>query len=731
MLLSVHGRREDDALRVGSVKTNIGHTEATSGLASVIKVVMAMEKGVLPPSINFEKPNSQFDLDHWRLKVPTELKKRPVAPGQTMRASVNNFGYGGSNAHVIMEDANRLSQNRSVNGKVIDGVNKIINGVDAHATGTTGDKHKLLIVSAKDDHAHENMVARLAEFLRQKEPSRSAQRPRIGMVFTGQGAQSHALGRKLITAYPVYKASLEEADGYLRDLGASWSLMEELGRDIEASKVNMTAFSIPICAAVQIALVRLLETWGIKPSAVTSHSSGEIAATYTVGAISLRLAMGIAYYRSRLAAEVTLNRPIKGSMLAVGLGHLDVEQDLERLTGDARAVVACINSPSSTTVAGKIAAIEELETLLTAEDVFARRLRVDTAYYSHHMEPVAESYRQALCKMPTDEPKTKRQTCIAFASPVGSLMQPVQFVDAFIEMVQGDLSVDAASHSVDIIVEIGPHTALGGPIQEILTLEDFEGIKLPYYGSLVRHAHAVESLQILASNLLKEGYALDIEAANFPQGRSQNRDHPPHELRGSLVPGTNPETPVWRHILRATEPPWVQDHVIQSKMLYPGCEFICLAVEAAMQQLEIAEEQEDCEISGYQNPGHERAQALVIPDTAGGIEIQTALRLVSDKAIGLQDWKEFGLRSFQLLEVFSITSENRWMRHAQGLVMVEFNNVQNGVSSLDQEIQNTRKIDPIEMWSTLEPLGIKYGPIFRNISDIHVNLIGFEMMQTP
>nr|KMM71000.1 lovastatin nonaketide synthase [Coccidioides posadasii RMSCC 3488] len=805
-----HRRREEEALRIGSVKTNIGHTEATSGLASVIKVVLAMEKGVLPPSINFEKPNPQLALDDWRLKVVTELEKWPVAPGQKMRASVNNFGYGGSNAHIIMEDANGCSQNRSVNGNVNGEVNGNTNGVGAHAAGTAGDKYKLLLVSAKDEHAHENMVARLADFLRQKEqhgpqdtetllqslaytlgqrrtmfpwvaaypvpitqgldgvakiletpkfrPSRPSQRPRIGMVFTGQGAQWYAMGRELITTYPVFKASLEEADGFLRDLGADWSLMEELGRDAKTSKVNQTAFSIPICAAVQISLVRLLETWGVTPSAVTSHSSGEIAAAYTVGAISLRLAMGIAYYRSRLAAEMTLDGPIKGGMLAVGLGHGDVEKYLERLTCDARAVVACINSPSSTTVAGDIAAIEELETLLKAEGLFARRLRVDTAYHSHHMEPVAEDYRQALRKMPKEEPKTKCLGPIAFASPVtgyrmtstgaiadpehwvGSLMQPVQFVDAFIEMVHGDLSADAASQSVDIIVEIGPHTALGGPIQEILTLEDFEGIRLPYYGSLVRHAHAVECLQTLASNLLREGYPLDIEAVNFPQGRSQDvrvltdlpsypwnhqtrhwleprfnlglrqRDHRPHELLGSLVPGTNPEAPVWRHILRATESPWVQDHVIQSKMLYPGCGFICLAIEAATQQLAIAEEQEGREISGYRIRDMSVQQALVIPDTAEGIEIQTALRPVSDKAVGLRGWKEF--------EVLSITPENRWMRHAQGLVMVEFDNVQNGVSSLDQEIQHARLIDAIDMWSTLESLGIKYGLTFRNISDI-------------
>ncbi|KAB8221883.1 hypothetical protein BDV33DRAFT_229960 [Aspergillus novoparasiticus] len=803
-----HRRREDEALRIGSVKTNIGHTEATSGLASVIKVVMAMEKGVLPPSINFEKPNPQLALDDWRLKVVTELEKWPVAPGQTMRASVNNFGYGGSNAHIIMEDANGLSRNRSVNGHVNGHVNGNTNGVDAHVTD---EEYRLLVVSAKDEHVHEKMVARLADFLRQKEqhgskdtesflqnlvytlgqrrtvfpwvaaypvpitqgldgvakvletpkfrPSRPSQSPRIGMVFTGQGAQWYAMGRELTTTYPVFKASLEEADRHLRDLGADWSLMEELGRDAKTSRVNQTAFSIPICAAVQIALVRLLETWGVTPAAVTSHSSGEIAAAYTVGAISLRLAMAIAYYRSKLAAEMTSTGPIKGGMLAVGLGHVDVEQYVERLTCDARAVVACVNSPSSTTMAGDVEAIEELEALLKAEDVFARRLRVDTAYHSHHMEPVAENYRRALRKMPKEEPKTKRLESIAFASPVtgyrmtstraiadpehwvGSLMQPVQFVDAFIEMVQGDLSAEEGSNSVDIIVEVGPHTALGGPIQEILTMEDFEGVRLPYYGTLVRHAHAVESLQTLASSLLKEGYPIDIEAVNFPQGRSHNvrvltdlpsypwnhqtrhwfeprfnlgyrqRDQRPHELLGSLVPGANPEAPVWRHILRASESPWIRDHVIQSMMLYPGCGFICLAMEAATQQLLIAEEQEDREISGYQIRDVNVQQALVIPDTAEGIEIQTALRPVSDKAIGLQGWKEF--------EVFSITSENRWMRHAQGLIMVESNNVQKEVSSSEQEIRHARLIDANDMWSTLEPLGIKYGPTFRNIGDIH------------
>ncbi|KAF3480538.1 uncharacterized protein GIQ15_05885 [Arthroderma uncinatum] len=801
-----HRRADEKALRIGSVKTNLGHTEATSGLASVIKVVLAMEKAVLPPSINFEKPNPKLALDNWKLKVVTELEKWPMTPGQPMRASVNNFGYGGSNAHIIMEDASGCSQHQSINDNVNSEVNENIN--------TTSEQYKLLLLSAKDEHAHENMVARLTAFLRQKEqiqhglqdtdtflqslvytlgqrrtifswisaypvpisqgfdgvskalespkfkPSRSSQeRPRIGMVFTGQGSQWYAMGKELITAYPVFKQSLEEADGYLRDLGADWSLMEELGRDAATSRVNQTAFSIPICAALQISLVRLLETWGVTPAAVTSHSSGEIAAAYTVGAISFYYAMGVAYYRSRLAAEMTLGGPIKGGMLAVGLGYVDVEQYLDWLTCDARAVVACINSPSSTTVAGDIAAIEELETLLKAEEIFARRLRVDTAYHSHHMEPVAENYRQALLKMfSKEEPKARRLESTAFASPVtgyrmtstqeiadpehwvDSLMQLVQFVDAFIEMVQGDLSVDATTNSIDVIVEVGPHTALGGPIHEILAMEDFDGARIPYYGSLVRHVDAVESLQTLASNLLREGYPLNIEAINFPQRKSENicvltdlpsypwnhrtrhwleprfnlglrqREHRPHELLGSLVPGTNPEAPVWRHILRVTESPWIQDHVIQSQMLYPGCGFICLAIEAATQQLFITEEQEAREVSGYRIREMSVHQALIIPETAEGIEMQISLRPVSDKHTSSQGWKEF--------EVHSVTPENRWMRHAQGLVMVEFGKVKTDTIFLGQEIQHARHFDATDMWSTLESLGVKYGPTFRNISSI-------------
>ncbi|TQV94003.1 polyketide synthase [Cordyceps javanica] len=795
-------RREP--LRIGSIKTNIGHTEATSGLASVIKVVLAMERGLLPPSINFEQPNKSLKLDERRFKVVTELERWPVAPGQTMRASVNNFGYGGANAHVILEDAVYVSDRRAKKMPCRRHTGNLTSGQFVN-------EHKIVVVSAKDERAHEAMISQLAAFLRQKESEqttdpeklldnliftlgqrrtlfshvsaypvpvlqgleavaealetpkfkprrRSPHSPRLGMIFTGQGAQWYAMGRELMTTYPVYRQTIEEADACLQELGANWSLLQELGRDRDTSRVNQTAFSIPICAAVQIALVRLLETWGVKPSAVTSHSSGEIAAAYAVGAISLRLGMGIAYYRSSLSAEMTSQMPGRGGMLAVGVGHIDVAKYFERLTDSGRVVVACVNSPSSTTVAGDATALDELDAILKAENVFSRRLRVDIAYHSHHMEPIAKDYRRALKAMPTEEPKAKTVGPVAFSSPVtgyrmtntreiarpdhwvSSLLQPVQFVDAFIEMVHGDITDDADSQSVDVLVEIGPHTALGGPIKEIMALEEFENIQLPYYGSLVRNSHAVESLQALASNLLKEGYPLNMEAVNFPAGTQglhvmtdlpsypwnhqtrywseprfnlslRQRAFPPHELLGSLVTGANPEKPVWRHTLRTTESPWLRDHAVQSIILYPGCGFVCLAIEAATQKLALTRGAQDKTISGYDIRNMSVEQALVVPDSSDGIEIQTTLYPAHDqKSADGQVWHEF--------EVYSISSDNRWMRHASGQILVELEELRTPLSS-DFKLGSSRQIDPDDMWKTLELMGIKYGPTFRNISDIH------------
>lgn len=580
------------------------------------------------------------------------------------------------------------------------------------------------------------------------------------------------MGRELLDSYPIFRQSIEEADAYLRALGADWSLFEELNRDAKSTKVHSTVISIPVCVALQIALVRLLEAWGIKPAAVTSHSSGEIAAAYAVGAITHRQAMATAYHRAALAADDSL-RPAgapKGAMLAVGLGAEDVQVYLDKLSQkNGKAGIACVNSPQSVTISGDSDAVQEMEDLCKDDGVFARRLKVQQAYHSHHMLSFSELYRESLRKeMARDVVQTDKKTLNEdpkelqarfssavtggrvtslkeIASPdhwVGSLVQPVEFVDAFTDMVLGDLD-DPTGRSVDVLLEVGPHTALGGPIKEILALPEFEGLDLPYMGCLVRNEHAGDCMRAAAINLLHQGQPLVMSQINFPDSTDEDetpdvltdlpsypwnhtmrhfqearvnraireRSQPPHELLGMPIPGNDPTSAVWRRMLRVSETPWIRDHMIQGSILYPGAGYICLAIEAAKQlEQNRAPGKASGSISGFRLRDIKFLFALIIPDNADGAEIRTTLRDVPEREAGGRGWRRF--------EVSSVTLDNKWTLHSQGMILVErevttTNTIQRKPLSI-----YTRNKDPQDLFANLRARGIYHGPLFQNTTNI-------------
>ncbi|KAJ6119127.1 hypothetical protein N7523_003407 [Penicillium sp. IBT 18751x] len=869
-IAAVFGKNRTVPLRVGSVKTNIGHTEAASGLAGLIKVVLAMEKGQIPPSVNFETPNPELQLDEWHLKVPSELEPWPAPSDKPWRASVNNFGYGGTNSHVIVEGVRSLAS--------LVPLRQLTNGVHHSLDSTNGNigqksdaksESKVLVLYGRDEQACQRMVSNMKNYLQNRKlqsPNMTTKEinvimqdltwtltkhrsrfawmaahavkfsddldqviqgldtpqdkpvkvsdtpPRIGMVFTGQGAQWYAMARELIEPYPVFQATLCEAERHLRNFGADWSLTEELMRDAATTRVNHTGLSIPICVALQIALVRLLRSWCITPSAVTSHSSGEIAAAYTVGALNMRQAMAVAYYRAALAADKTLggvSSGPKGAMVAVGVGKEAAQDYLNKLkSADGKAVVACINSPCSITIAGDEVAVQQVEKLATADGVFARQLKVETGYHSHHMEPIAEPYRLALRTALSQEdhivddqdmlhgvgssnaepwagayraglkdglPDAVEKgslDSIIFSSPVTggrvmrtealadpehwvrSLLQPVRFVEAFSDMVIGGDMAESGRSNVDIILEVGPHTALGGPIKEILSQTMFEGITLPYMGCLVRNTDAQDCILATTLNLLRKGQQVNLARVNFPcdtqrskkpkvltdlpsypwnhsnrhwkeSRRNQayrQRSQEPHYLLGALVPGTNPDAATWRHILRLSEAPWLRDHVVQGKILYPGAGFVCLAIEAIKMQTAMASSGPvTAEVVSFELRDVEIHQALVIADTADGVEIRTVIRSVADKRIGARGWKQF--------EIWSVTADSEWTEHARGLITVKLSTdkTKTGESITDtigntspflDESGYTRRIDPYDMFASLRAKGVNHGPMFQNTTSI-------------
>lgn len=832
--------KEEHYLRIGSVKTNVGHTEAASGLAAIIKGVLCLEKGLIPPTVNYETPNPKLKLDEWRLKVVRTIEQWPdsLVDGPH-RMSINNFGYGGANAHVILESADPWTLTSdldldAVNGNGSHSVNGNgdLNGSGysdgSYLTNDTTDDTKVLILSARDERGYQQVVSDLKAYLekhkslgpeasrqllhnlsytlgerrtlfqwvgahqvrlekdgtldaaiqalespRFKPRRRPSDSPRIGMIFTGQGAQWYAMGRELLTSYPVFRQSIEEAEAYLHALGADWSLLEELQRDAKTTRVHATEISIPVCVALQIALVRLLEAWGITASAVASHSSGEIAAAFTVGALTHRQAMATAYYRAMLVADETKRAPgaAKGAMAAVGLGVEAVQTYLDKLTMEnGKAVVACVNSPQSVTISGDADAVQEIEDLCKQDGVFARRLKVQQAYHSHHMDPFADAYRERLRvemargvvqsgKQPL---QTKQELKAVFSSAVtggritdiqeiaspdhwvGSLVQAVEFVDALTEMVLGDPD-DSTGRSVDALLEVGPHTALGGPIREILSLPEFEGIELPYWGCLVRDEHAGDSMRSAALNLFREGQSLFMNQINFPipayedespqvltdlpsypwnhtmrhwqesrvNRAIRERSQPPHELLGMPVAGIDPSMAVWRRMLRVTETPWVRDHMVQGSIVYPGSGYICLAIEAVRQLLKTGATHEDKSgrsISGFRLRDVNFLFALVIPDNADGVEIRTTLQSVPEREIGGRGWWRF--------EVSSLTLDNRWTLHAKGMIKAEREATALETAERRSLSTYTRQPDPQDLFANLRARSVYHGPLFQNTTKI-------------
>lgn len=576
---------------------------------------------------------------------------------------------------------------------------------------------------------------------------------KLGFVFTGQGAQWHAMGRELMVAYPVFMRTIQESDAILKEFGAEWSCVEELTRDASTTRVNQVSFSFPLSCVIQLALVRLMATWGIHPSAVTGHSSGEIAAAYAAGVLDFREALAIVYFRGLLTGKYVQKATTRGGMLAVGLGSNAVQPYLEKVLSGS-VVTACINSPSSVTLSGDLTAIEELEKALNANGIFARRLKVESAYHSHHMLPIEKDYKDAL---DTHLRKFRTFDNVIFSSPVSgepvddpnelgsshwvaNMLQPVLFDQCLRNMCVSS----TGSPNVNMLIEVGPHGSLAGPIRQCLGEPDLKKLGLTYGSCLNRGQDAIHTMQNLAATLMTKGYPVSLAEVNFPSGSDglraigelpsypwnhtqtfwaeprasrehRFREHQYHDLLGARVPGIAPHLTIWRHLLRPAEIPWVRDHLVQSDIVYPAAGCIAMAIEGIRQLFQTTGKI----IQGYILREVEITRALVIPDTSDGVEAQLLLE-PSDETSLMQD-----LRAFH---IYSATPDGDWVEHCRGLVGV---NAEESAATKTGQLQSTvdidfnassgayfRAIHPNDLFQSLRTAGVNHGPLFQNLLSV-------------
>jgi acyl transferase domain-containing protein/NADPH:quinone reductase-like Zn-dependent oxidoreductase len=433
------------------------------------------------------------------------------------------------------------------------------------------------------------------------------------------------MGRELYHQYPVYAAALNRASSHLAAIGAPFSLLEELQKDEHTTQVNAAHVSQPACTAVQLSLVELLRSWKIYPTAVVGHSSGEIAAAYSADIITFEDSMTIAYHRGRLVPVLKERYPaLDGSMMAVGAGVNEILPLLERIPLDlGEARIACINSPSSVTISGDIRAVSELQKLLEEvyPGIFVRRLAVDTAYHSHHMNLVAKDYTEALREL-----QPPRSSHIRFHSSLLGRLATHRDLDAsyWVQNLTCAVQFDKAVQSlcapvadsktgVTYLVELGPHAALQGPLKQILKHVGGAVSKISYNSALLRKKDAVQTALALAGALFVKGANMDMGAINFPKALERLpqvlTDMPRYEwnhatryyhesrltaihkfhdtlrsdLIGVLAPYSNDIEPTWRNVLRLDDVPWLRHHQIQGVTIFPISGFVVMAIEAMAQ----------------------------------------------------------------------------------------------------------------------------------------------------
>ncbi|KAI0539815.1 hypothetical protein GGR58DRAFT_523962 [Xylaria digitata] len=527
-----------NTLRVGSLKTVIGHTEGAAGLAGVLKALLGIKNGLIPPNLHFRHLNPRVEPYYKGLKVPTLLEPWPArSRGTPRRASINSFGFGGTNAHVILESrpegptassterptasllpftfsaptAGALRRNIRAHLENLALSRNQINLFDLSYTLTCRRSvHPLRIsISAL---SMDSLLAKMAETvsgesefgIQSTTPEHSGG---ILGIFTGQGAQWVGMAKELVLSCPQVSYLLDRLDGYLQDLPPcerpEWSLRDELLADEQSSRLASATVAQPLCTAIQIILMNLLHTANIKLDAVVGHSSGEIAAAYAAGYLSDRDAIYVSYFRGFYSHLSQGSNGARGAMMAVGT---DVE-DAQDLCGFAelqsRLTVAAINSSTSVTLSGDEDAVMLAKMAFEDEGKFTRILKVDKAYHSHHMLPCSESYISALVAHTSPRQRKHDMGIVWFSSVYGSPMLPFheKLEDSTywnLNMVQPVLFSQALSRSVAdmgryvMAIEIGPHTALKEPVLQ--TMKDTGVGSTPYISMLRRGKNSLETV---------------------------------------------------------------------------------------------------------------------------------------------------------------------------------------------------------------------------------------------
>jgi acyl transferase domain-containing protein/ubiquinone/menaquinone biosynthesis C-methylase UbiE/acyl carrier protein len=735
-------RRVDETCVVGSVKTNIGHLEAGSGIAGLIKAALCLQHGQIPPNLHFDTANPDIPFEVLRLRVPRTVEPWPDTRGAPRFAGVNSFGFGGTNAHVVLEAAPEgagaaphhtgrpedrallvplsarspealEARARSYLTWLTDQAPR--DDVSLHDIGyTTGVRrghhdHRLTVVARSKSELAEHLAAFLAGETRPRMASGrhvAGRFPKVAFVFSGMGPQWWAMARQLLQDEPAFGQVVEQCDSLLRR-HADWSLREELTADEFRSRIQETHIAQPAIFALQVGLATLWKSWGVEPATIVGHSVGEVAAAHVAGVLDLEDAVRLVFHRSRLQQRVAG----RGAMLAVALPVDEAEQ---LLAGHEDLVsVAAVNSPTDVTLSGDADVLRDIASSLERKSVFCRFLQVEVPYHSPAMDPLQHELLDSLQGIRPRPASVAMVSAVTGQTVDGPELDPAYWWQNMRSPVRFAAAMDALlSSDHDVFLEISAHPVLAGPITKCLAQAKQAGSVLP---TLRRDEPERPLLLGSLGKLYTSGYPVDwrrqypepgrvVRLPSYPWQREsywQESDRAQRERLGVRVHPllgnqVDAACPVWSTELDDQALPYLGDHRVQDTVVLPAAGYVEMALAAAQE-------------SFGQDP-------YVVEDIA----LQRAMFVPGGEPLPVQLVLSPSQTSF---DVYSRAggADQGWVRHAAGKFRRSDDGRTGGRVELDQvRTRCAREIAKQDVYRFFDTVGLQYGPCFQTVERLWV-----------
>ncbi|MEV5189992.1 type I polyketide synthase [Streptomyces werraensis] len=751
-LLATYGKDRDprQPLWLGSLKSNIGHAQAAAGVASVIKMVQALRHGVMPPTLHAQRPSDQVDWSAGAVELLTEAREWP-REGRPRRAGVSSFGVSGTNVHLILEEApEEVAASALSSAGVVplvvsarsagslagqagrlaafveesDGVSlAAVAGALVAGRAVLGERAVVLADSGAEALGGLSALARGESAPGVVSGGAGSGVPgKVVWVFPGQGSQWAGMGRELLDASPVFAERIAECAAALEPW-VDWSLVDVLRGEVEPALLERVDVLQPASFAVMVGLAAVWSSVGVLPDAVVGHSQGEIAAACVSGALSLEDAARVVALRSQAIRDQLAGR---GGMASVALSEADALVRLERWAD--RVEVAAVNGPSSVVIAGDAEALDEALEALSAEGVRVRRVAVDYASHTRHVEDIREILADTLAGVSAQAPMVPFYSTVTgeWVDQAGVLDGAYWYRNLRGQVGFGPAVTELLSQGHRTFVEVSAHPVLVQPITEVLD-DGGDGTDAVVTGSLRRDDGGLRRLLASMAELFVRGVPVDWTGVLPEAGATSARldlptyafDHrhywlqtarsvtdavslgqaaADHPLLGAVVRLPQTDGLVFTSRLSLKSQPWLADHAVGGVVVLPGTGLVELAVRAG--------DEAGC---GVLEELVTEAP-LVVPEH-GGVRVQVAVGAPGEN----------GSRT---VEIFSQREDaaddgDTWTRHATGMLA---DTPQPGAGTAEFDFTawppaDARQVelDTRELYEGLLERGYAYGPVFQGV----------------